>query len=140
MDTYNGIFSYNGWIHISMNADTDDDKDDRSDLKAFFDYMEPIVLDFNSNHSRFIEHVPLNFANYYYIGGLHNHMLCYFDELLTLYKKIGEIAKGSFGLLYVRLCEDPEDWNQYKVFRMAKGVVTEHEDALLSPCRPTIEP
>ncbi len=76
----------------------------------------------------------------YHIYGAHNHTLTYLDDLMELFKTIGEKAPGSFGLLYVRLSEDPVYWNKYKVFRLAKGVLTEHEDTLLSPCSPIIEP
>lgn len=130
---------YNGWIAIQMNVDCDLDSIDGSDLKAFFSNMEPFISDFNKYPSRSAIYKSMNWDDIYLVNGIHNRVLSYLDDVVTLYKTIGEKAPGSFGLLYVRLPEDPVHWNNYRVFRLAKGVLTEHEDTLLSPCRPVVE-
>jgi len=140
MNDYNGMVDYNGWIKIHMHYDDDDVVFNGSDLKRFLEEMEPLESSFNNIFNRFIEYIPVNGMSGYHIYGAHNHNLNYFDDLMELYKTIGKKAPGSFGLLYVRLPEHPVYWNQYRVFRLANGILTGHEDTLLSPCRPIIEP
>ena len=61
-------------------------------------------------------------------------------EIFELYKKIGEIALGSYGLIYLYDDEDMEGKeNLFQVFSLARGIVEEREDSFLSPVIPTIE-
>jgi len=61
-------------------------------------------------------------------------------EVFQLYKKIGEIAPGSYGLIYLYDDEDVEGKeNLFQVFLLARGIVEEREDTFLSPVIPTIE-
>ena len=61
-------------------------------------------------------------------------------EIFELYKKIGEIALGSYGLIYLYDDEDMEGKeNLFQVFSLARGIVEEREDSFLSQVIPTIE-
>ncbi|MDE7204431.1 MAG: immunity 7 family protein [Lachnospiraceae bacterium] len=61
-------------------------------------------------------------------------------EIFELYKRIGEIALGSYGLIYLYDDEDMEGKeNLFQVFSLARGIVEEREDSFLSPVIPTIE-
>ena len=61
-------------------------------------------------------------------------------EIFELYKRIGEIALGSYGLIYLYDDEDMEGKeNLFQVFSLARGIVEEREDSYLSPVIPTIE-
>lgn len=68
-----------------------------------------------------------------------NHRAQDAKELLELFYYIGEVAIGSYGLLYLYDDEDPTKDNSFKVYRLCKGKVIEFDDQLLSPFRPTIE-
>ncbi|WP_308407218.1 Imm7 family immunity protein [Streptomyces sp. RK76] len=46
---------------------------------------------------------------------------------------------ASYGLLHIRDAEDPGHENEVRVLRRARGTVTRHTEALLSPCIPTLE-
>ena len=62
------------------------------------------------------------------------------NEVFELYKKIGQIAEGSYGLIYLYDDEDVHGKaNQFQVFLLARGKVTEKKDVFLSPIIPTIE-
>lgn len=62
------------------------------------------------------------------------------QEILGLYKRIGEIAAGSYGLIYLYDDEDMEGReNQFQVFLLARGTVEEREDSFLSPVIPALE-
>lgn len=68
-----------------------------------------------------------------------NHFSQDANELLNLFSYIGEVAIGSYGLLYLHDDEDIEKHNYFKVYKLAKGIIYEIEDNYLSPCIPTIE-
>ena len=62
------------------------------------------------------------------------------QEIFELYKRIGEIAPGSYGLIYLYDDEDTVGkQNLFQVFSLARGIVKEREDSFLSPVIPTIE-
>lgn len=61
-------------------------------------------------------------------------------EVFELYKQIGKIAKGSYGLIYFYDDGDTNGKeNQFQVFSLARGVIKENRDPFLSPIIPTIE-
>ena len=61
-------------------------------------------------------------------------------EVFELYKQIGKIAEGSYGLIYLYNDEDINGKeNQFQVFSLARGVIRENSDPFLSPIIPTIE-
>lgn len=61
-------------------------------------------------------------------------------EIFELFKQIGKIAEGSYGLIYLYNDEDLNGKeNQFQVFSLARGVIREHRDSFLSPIIPTIE-
>lgn len=61
-------------------------------------------------------------------------------EVFELYKKIGQLAKGSYGLIYLYNDENTHGKeNLFQVFSMIRGIVRERNDPFLSPIIPTIE-
>lgn len=60
-------------------------------------------------------------------------------EALNLFTKVGEIAKGSYGLLYIHDDEDKYSYNSFQVWRLARGKITKFDDTILSPYVPTAE-
>jgi hypothetical protein len=69
--------------------------------------------------------------------GLRNHRQ---EGPRELFRWIGGRYPWSYGVLYVRDDEDPDHGNEFAVYRLARGVLTEHADAILSPAVPTVEP
>ena len=61
------------------------------------------------------------------------------QEVFKLYKRIGELAVGSYGLIYLHDDEEEGKENQFQVFSLARGVVRELDDIYLSPIVPVIE-
>lgn len=77
----------------------------------------------------------------YYIEFSHftNHKGSDFTELFSLFENVGKIAAGSYGLFYMHDDEDETDYNNFQVWRLAKGEITKFTDNLLSPFAPTVE-
>ena len=70
------------------------------------------------------------------IHGFRNHAQSW---VLELFRRTGQIARGSYGVLYIRDDEDPDHSNEFQVWVMVRGEVEKKEDALLSPCLPKLE-
>jgi hypothetical protein len=74
------------------------------------------------------------------IAGQHNHRNEY---VIDLFKWIAENAPGSYGILYIRDDEDSKrgyDFtNEFRVWKLCRGILIEQEDPFLSPCIPTVE-
>ena len=61
------------------------------------------------------------------------------QEVFQLYEKIGELAEGSYGLIYLHDDEDEGKWNEFQVYALSRGLVKEFRDTFLSPIIPIIE-
>ena len=61
------------------------------------------------------------------------------QEVFQLYEKIGELAEGSYGLIYLHDDEDKGKWNEFQVYALSRGLVKEFRDTFLSPFIPIIE-
>lgn len=62
------------------------------------------------------------------------------SEVFELFKQIGKLAEGSYGLIYLYNDEDSHGKeNQFQVFSLAKGLIKENIDSFLSPIIPMIE-
>ncbi len=61
------------------------------------------------------------------------------QEIFKLYNKIGKLAVGSYGLIYLYDDEEEEKENQFQVFSLSRGIVQELKDVYLSPIVPIIE-
>ena len=61
------------------------------------------------------------------------------EEVFKFYTRIGELAEGSYGLIYLYDDETEGRENQFQVFVLSRGSVKEFSDFYLSPIVPTIE-
>ena len=127
---------YFGWIVLSIDLDNDNftEQENKEMLHKVDILLEPI-----RKYLTLCERKQENYLETLFVSAAHNHDINYKEDIVSFYKSIGELAKGSYGLLYVRNPEDNEIGNEFIVFRLAKGIVTQHKDNLLSPCNPTIE-
>ncbi|MGW6707443.1 Imm7 family immunity protein [Streptomyces sp. NPDC054956] len=125
------MFEYHGWITVRECATDDDDSTRLTEivqgLRHRIDAMaSPYLLDLRW----------MNGEPFIHIGGFTNHRA---SEIFELFSHTGMEAPGSYGLLHLRDDEDPGHENEVRVLRLARGVVTWHTEALLSPCIPTLE-
>jgi hypothetical protein len=124
------MYEFHGWVTLRVGADDDL----RSDA-TLFTWLEKLVESLNGGN-RTIEIAWNNGDCFLWMQGSHNHKDPAFEELFIA---IAPKAPGSYGLLYVWDDEDPESYNEFRVFRMAHGSVTIEKDPFLSPCIPVIE-
>lgn len=128
------MVEYYGWVKLCQSIDGEEEDNIgaiaeliRSRLKEI-DFPERIMA-FKAINGSYI----LN------VSGHTNHISDDVHEVFDLFKFIGQNAIGSYGLLYFKNDEDAEIFNEFKVWRLAKGELKEFKDMLLSPCDPIIE-
>ncbi len=126
------MFEYHGWVTIQATASGDDDA---ALLERLVDRVHRAIRDaaeFDLVDLRWSAGIPM-----LHFGGFDKHG-AQADELLTLFTRAGELAPGSYGLLFTWDDQDTENDNNFRVYRMARGQVTEREDPHLTPVAPTI--
>ncbi|MBP2324724.1 hypothetical protein JOF56_005109 [Kibdelosporangium banguiense] len=126
------MFEYHGWITLRSTAEALDDEPPLrlSEIQALVDELAGYAL---------MDLQPMNGEYYIHLGGNPNHRGQHGEAVVDLFVKVGQLAPGSYGLLYVHDDEHPEHMLSFRVFRLVRGTVTEHADHLLSPVIPTLE-
>ncbi|MFC8531539.1 Imm7 family immunity protein [Nocardia sp. NPDC057227] len=126
------MFEYHGWISLRSTAAAVDDepplrlREIEASVAEFAGYA---LMDLR----------PMNVGYYLHLGGQPNRSGTWGPALVGLFRRIGELAPGSYGLLYVHDDEDPEYAGVFRVYRMVRGAVTVGTDELLSPVIPMLE-
>jgi hypothetical protein len=126
------MFEYHGWIKLRSTAEA---VDDEPPLRL--DEIQALVNDLA--HYAFVDLRPMNGHHFIHLGGSPNHRGTWGPAVIDLFAKVGQLAPGSYGLLYVHDDEDSEHMLNFRIFRLVRGTVTEHADRLLSPVIPTLE-
>jgi hypothetical protein len=126
------MFEYHGWITLRSTAEAVDDEPPLrlDEIQALVDELAGYAL---------MDLQPMNGTYFIHLGGNPNRSGVHGAEIHTLFAEVGRHAPGSYGLLYVHDDEDPDRRLDFRVFRLARGTVTEHADHLLSPVVPTLE-
>lgn len=63
-----------------------------------------------------------------------------YHEIIEFYKKVGDVAKGSYGLIYFYDDEDRDGQeNEFQVYALRRGKIESFKDPFLSPIIPVIE-
>ncbi|PZG13252.1 Imm7 family immunity protein [Nonomuraea aridisoli] len=125
------MFEYHGWVTI---RDTAGPEEDPARLTRQIEEIQERLArlgDYGLLDLRWMNGTP-----FLHLAGNPNRRGAWGQEIIGLFARVGEIAPGSFGLLYVL---DDESDEEVRVFRMARGEVTEHADPFLSPVVPTLE-
>ncbi|MGO4529119.1 Imm7 family immunity protein [Paenibacillus sp. 2TAF8] len=129
------MFEYHGWATIRESASFEED-DDQYDaaIQELQKYIEELnwpsgVLDLRAVNGDF----------QLWIAGLDNHKPETNYDPIEVFRKTGELAPGSYGILYVRDSDDAASSNHFKVYTLIRGKVAEQEDRFLSPFVPKLE-
>ena len=136
------MFEFHGWLSLEVDDRDDPDPtilDERLDLaeRGLLGQIEKA----GDGASVFELRRAGNGLRYLAVHGLRNHR---YLPVIDLFRWAAENLPEAYGLLYVRDDEDERDedmdiTNAFRVWRVAQGKCSEHEDSFLSPCVPTIE-
>jgi hypothetical protein len=127
------MFEYHGWatIRVSFSEDFDEARV-INEVKMFINSLNwPTgVLDLRA----------VNGEYHLWVAGFDNHKPHNDYDPVQVYGYICKIAPASYGILYVRDDEDINGHeNEFRIYAMARGKLTEKQDNLLSPFIPTVE-
>ena len=124
---------YHGWITL-RDSPGDPEEDRTPEIAA---RVGERLRDMEAEH-RIVGMKAVNATYIVWLGGCTNHRSADVDEVFGLFHLVASSAPGSYGLLYV-WDDETGDENQFRVWRLARGRLSEHADPFLSPCIPTIE-
>ncbi|SMF90177.1 Immunity protein 7 [Paenibacillus uliginis N3/975] len=129
------MYEYHGWATIRESSSFEDDDEKYSlivqEIRKYFDGLEwpSGVLDLRA----------VNGDYQVWIAGLNNHKPVTKHNPIEVLRKVGELAPGSYGVLYVRDSDDAELFNEFKIYTLIRGEIMDHNDPFLSPFIPKIE-
>ncbi|MFF9373826.1 Imm7 family immunity protein [Streptomyces griseoluteus] len=126
------MFEYHGWIRVRESAA---DANDDARLRRIVDKFKLHIAQMDSPY--LLDLRWMNGEPFVHLGGYSNHRSS--PDVVELFEHVAVVAPGSYGLLHVRDDEDPGHENEVIVLRLVRGMVTQHTEALLSPCVPTVE-
>lgn len=131
------MFEYHGWVTVSSSAgDEDVDPELASSIQ---NYLESQLAEL-SDVTGLVNYQLVNGSAQLHVGGFTNHRGGQGDKILRLFHDLAKVAPGSYGLLYLWDDEDSQGrTNEFQVFVMRRGLVSQEADSLLSPCIPVIE-
>ena len=131
------MFEFHAWATIRVNEDDDPQLDilSRREDQAL-ERLRPIIDQADDEFSFFDLRRTGNGMIVFTSHGLRNHR---FQPIIDVFSWIGENLPESYGLLYVHDDESEVHDNEFRVWRLARGQLTELDDPFLSPYVPTVE-
>lgn len=130
------MFEFHGWATIRV-PDTHSDVARRQDLEAVaVERLQEAIKRADDQFSMFGVRQTGNELIVLYTHGLRNHR---FWPVIELFRWVATELPDSYGLLYVRDDEADGQENEFRVWRLARGVFEERPDPFLSPYFPTVE-
>jgi hypothetical protein len=136
------MFEFHGWAVITVDDPDDDDLavvEERTNQAEAA--LRTILATASDNFCVFEIQHTCNALRYLNVHGQRNHR---YEPAITLFQWIADHLPACYGLLYVRDDEDLKRTrnnytNCFRVWRLARGHLTEEADPFLSPCVPVIE-
>lgn len=133
------MFEFHGWAVLRASTSDDDEQPDLDLLKQFRAEVARLASasDARPPCSDFVHtsDVVWNGMTSFTVSGLLNHRREY---VLQLFRWLAERGPGSYGLLYI-WDDESEHPDVFRVWRLARGTLTEEADPFLSPPIPTLE-
>jgi Immunity protein 7 len=129
------MFEFHGWVVIRYHTHDTDLKLQNNCWKN----LEKYINEVNKPRIYLQRH---NGCDSLFVVGQHNHRAGG-EYVFEVFRWIATHAPGSYGILYIRDDEDMKrgaDFsNEFRVWRLYRGVFIEERDPFLSPAIPTVE-
>lgn len=124
------MVEFHGWATIRYHThDTDQDLQDKC-WKKVEDHVQSLSVQNLIHLQRY------NGCDSLHIAGQHNHDGEY---VIDLFRWLAKVSPGSYGILYIIDDEDENHENEFIIWRLCRGVLTEYDDPFLSPFIPVVE-
>ncbi|MGQ4615167.1 Imm7 family immunity protein [Nocardia sp. R7R-8] len=129
------MFEYHGWTTVQHSAGDESG----AQFEGAYRATEEIVRCLRSGQGM-VDTRIVNGSAQLHLAGLLNHCGTEGKEIIDSFRKIGTVAPGSYGVMYIWDDEDRSGLiNEFQVMVMKRGQVTVVRDTHLSPCVPAIE-
>jgi len=133
------MFIYNGWIRIAENTMEINDGHLEEIMIQLQDYIDKVRW-----QNAYIDLRAPNGFPVLSIQGCNNHKYGNnttgnVDSVLDVFKFVGEVAPGSYGLLFIEDDDEPGYQNACQVFVLKRGKLGQVRDPFFSPLIPTVE-
>jgi len=129
------MYEFHGWVVIRETPKIVDEEN----IDYIVQDIEQTINKLNWN-SGVLKLFVVNGEYRILVSGLSNHKAQEAEEVFELYKYVAKIARGSYGLLYVRDDEDIAGLdNEFVVHVLVRGNFTIQKDTFLSPFIPVVE-
>ena len=131
------MFEFHGWATIRVDYHDDPDMDvHRGREEAAIARLRVAMKEADDEFSLFDLRRTSNELIVLLTHGLRNHR---YDPVIDLFRWLAAELPDSYGLLYIRDDEAPEQDNEFRAWRLARGLFEELSDPFLSPFIPTVE-
>jgi hypothetical protein len=133
------MISYHGWAEIRESTQEIDDDHLAEIVAQIQQYIDKVRWGNAFIDVRYANGIPflsLHGCNNHKWGGYKDGN---YDNMLDIFKLIGNIAQGSFGLLYIIDDEEEGFYNECQVFILKRGKLEKVKDPFFSPIIPTVE-
>lgn len=129
------MFEYHAWVTVQHSAGDEDDADLKAAHARVEEELEPLQGGTSLVNLRWV-----NGMTQLHLSGLLNHRSGEGQNVIDTFYRVGQVAQGSYGVLYMLDDEDPSGKNnEFQVLVMRRGRVAQQADHFLSPCIPMIE-
>lgn len=129
------MFEYHAWVTVQSSAGDEEE----ADLQRAHD-RTAAELGRLAGGTSLVNLRWVNGMSQLHISGFLNHRSGEGQEVIDTFRRVGEVAQGSYGVLYMRDDEDLDGRrNEFQILVMRRGRVTSESDHWLSPCVPVIE-
>lgn len=130
------FYQYHGWIALRVTP-TCEEYEDSEETRIIHQVREYIK---SLDYLYVLDMKAINGNYHVWMTGNPNHKPQKKDLPEEIFREIGRLAPGSYGLLYVWDDEDNDGFrNAFRVYVLARGEVQERLDPFLSPCIPVFE-
>lgn len=128
------MYQYHGWAVLSISVDDESNHiEDSKMLLQVHNYISKM-----KDNMDIIEVKAINGQYHFWMTGFSNHKPQSQYNPINILKELGRLALGSYGTLYVYDDEDSVYFNEFRVYVLTRGKVSEKSDTFLSPLIPTI--
>ena len=125
------MFEFHGWAVVRHHTHDIDPAEQRACWARVLEHIEALNAPVGT-----ISTATHNGMEVVRVDGQHNHRRAW---PIDLFRTIGRLAPGSYGVLYVQDDEDPRHGGDFRVWVLRRGSLSEEADRLLSPFVPRCE-
>ena len=123
------MVEYHGWFTLRESLE---EEDDETRLAAIVSDVSGEISLLEEGH-RIVGMKVVNGVHMGWIGGCTNHRGPDIEEVFQLYGLIAKRATGSYGLLYIWDDECEAEGNEFRVWKLAKGVLVRSSTGIDRP-------